>query len=269
MSIPSGTVGIDAGATLWKLVYQAERLHMAVVPAGDFESLGRQVGAWGPSRVCLTGGGAVRVEAALDAAQMRQVPEFEAWARGAPMLAKRAGVDLPERYLLVSLGTGTSVLAVDHGDARRVAGTALGGGTLVGLGRLLLGIDAFDELAALAQRGDRRRVDLLVGDIYPEGGISLHPDLNASSFAKLESREPADLAHAMMGLVGENVGIICTVTAQAAGIRTVVFGGKTLSGNPALEEILRLVTVALNHEALFLVDGAFCGAIGAAMHAEP
>jgi type II pantothenate kinase len=264
MSIPSGTVGIDAGATLWKLVYQAERLHMEVFPAGDLGSLEARIRAWSPSRICLTGGGALRVEAGLDSARIQQVPEFDAWATGAPLLAERAGIELPTRYLLVSLGTGTSVLSVDHGEARRVSGTALGGGTLVGLGRLLMGIDCFEELAALARRGDRRKVDLLVGDIYPEGGISLHPDLNASSFAKLASREPADLAHALMGLVGENVGIICTVIAQAAGIRAVVFGGHTLAGNPALEEILRLVTSALGHPATFLADGAFCGAIGAA-----
>ena len=91
--------------------------------------------------------------------------------------------------------------------------------------RVPVGIESFDELAELAGRGDRRNVDLLVGDINPEGGISLHPDLNASSFAKLASRDPADLAHALMGLVGENVGIICTVIAQSAGIRAVVFGG--------------------------------------------
>jgi type II pantothenate kinase len=221
MSIPRGTVGIDAGATLWKLVYQGDLLLMEVVPAGD------------------------------------------------PLLAARAGMALPDRFLLVSLGTGTSVLAVNHEGARRVSGTALGGGTLVGLGRLLLGVDAFEELAALARRGDRRKVDLLVGDIYPEGGIPLHPDLNAASFAKLDSREPADLAHAMMGLVGENVGIICAVIAQAAGIRTVVFGGNTLSGNPVLEEVLRLVTLALGHEAAFLPDGAFCGAFGAAALSTP
>ena len=269
MSIPSGTVGIDAGATLWKLVHQGEQLHMEVVRAGDLESLEAHVATWSPSRICLTGGGASRVETRLDAALIQHVPEFEAWAMGAPMLAKRAGIELPTRYLLVSLGTGTSVLSVDHGAARRVSGTALGGGTLLGLGRLLLGIESFGELAELAGRGDRRNVDLLVGDIYPEGGISLHPDLNASSFAKLASRDPADLAHALMGLVGENVGIICTVVAQLAGIRAVVFGGNTLAGNPTLEEILRLVTVALGHPATFLADGAFCGAIGAAAQPAP
>jgi type II pantothenate kinase len=268
MSIPRGTVGIDAGATLWKLVCQGDHLTMEVVPAGDLESLGCRIDAWEPRLICLTGGGASQIEPGLPPRAVRHVPEFDAWATGAPMLAQRSGIDLPDRYLLVSLGTGTSVLAVNHQGARRVSGTALGGGTLVGLGRLLLGIDSFQELTRLALRGDRRKVDLLVGDIYPAGGIALHPDLNAASFAKLASREPADIAHAMMGLVGENVGIICTVIAQAAGIRTVVFGGNTLSGNRALEDILRMVTVALGHDVAFLPDGAFCGALGAAALGE-
>ena len=57
----------------------------------------------------------------------------------------------------------------------RVGGTALGGGTLRGLGRLLLGTDDHERLVALAATGDRRRVDLLVGDLYRPGGIALCP----------------------------------------------------------------------------------------------
>ncbi len=49
----------------------------------------------------------------------------------------------------------------------------------------------------------------LVGDIYSEGKLPLPADLNAASFAKLSSREPCDLAHALCGLVGENISLIC------------------------------------------------------------
>jgi type II pantothenate kinase len=258
-----GAIGIDAGATLWKLCFEGSETRLEVLPAGDLASLGERLDHWRPQRVCVTGGGAVQIEAALNGRDVRHVPEFEAWARGAPLLAERAGVKLPPRYLLVSLGTGTSVLLVNGGTTRRVAGTALGGGTLLGLGRLLTGADSFDELARLADRGDRRNVDLLVGDIYPKGGIALHPDLNASSFAKLDSRDPADLAHAVVGLLGENIGIICAVVAQSAAIETIVYAGNTLTGNPALREVLEMVSLGLGHRPEFLPDGAFCGAVGA------
>ena len=82
------------------------------------------------------------------------MPEFAAWARGAPLLAARDGLELPPHYLLVSLGTGTSVLSLDRGRATRVGGSALGGGTLLGLGRLLLGVETLRR--DLRARGARR-----------------------------------------------------------------------------------------------------------------
>lgn len=165
----------------------------------------------------------------------------------------------------MSLGTGTSILEIDGRAFRRVGGTALGGGALLGLGRLLCGAESFADLLALAARGHRGRVDLLVRDVYPEGGIALPPDLTAANFAKLASSEPADLAHALLGLVGENVGLLCAAVAHARSIETLVFGGSALEANPTLQEILRRTVEMSGREARILPDGAFCGAIGAAL----
>jgi type II pantothenate kinase len=261
--------GIDAGASLWKVVHVGEELETAILPAGAAEEVRRRIAGWGLERIGLTGGGAARLATILEGRDIRLVSEFEAWARGAPVLAARAGWSLPPRYLLVSLGTGTSALAVEDGMARRVGGTALGGGTLLGLARLLCRVDSFAEIVDLAARGDRGRVDLLVGDVYPEGDIPLPPELTASNFAKLASRDPADLAHALLGLVGENVGIPCAAMAAALGIDTLVFGGGALEGNPRLGEILRLTIELSGREARFLPHGAFCGAVGAALGDDP
>lgn len=268
-------IGIDAGASLWKLARVAEEaLETELLPAGAIEAARNHLSNWGAEEVGVTGGGALRLAAALDGWRVIHVSEFEAWGRGAPKLAERAGWALPERYLLVSLGTGTSMLEVvggsggSSGSIRRVGGTALGGGTLLGLGRLLCQVDSFAEIVALASRGERGRVDLLVGDVYPGAdfaSLALHPDWTASNFAKLASREPADLAHALMGLLGENIGIACTAVAHALSIETLVFGGSPLEPNPTLQEILRQTVAMGGKEARLLPDGAFCGAAGAAL----
>ncbi|HZF12713.1 MAG TPA: hypothetical protein VFE33_28325 [Thermoanaerobaculia bacterium] len=265
-----GRVGIDAGATLWKLARlpeSAQELKLAAVPAGAVEAVRHQVGEWGPERVQVTGGGAAQLVAALAGTtrEVAPVSEFAAWAKGAPLLAGRAGWTLPQRYLLVSLGTGTSILEVDGPVATRLSGLTLGGGALHGLGRLLCGTDSFAEIVALAARGERSRVDLTVGDIYPEGGISLPPEITAASFAKVASREPADLAQALVGLLGENVGISCAALAQARGIDTLVVGGSALAASPLLGEILRQAARFGGADAWLLPDGAFCGAVGAAV----
>lgn len=261
----NGTVGVDAGASLCKLVLPRETEFLAVkFPSSDMHGVRACLGEWKPERVIATGGGAARLERELTHLRVHTVPEFVAWARGAPLLAAREGLDLPPHYLLVSLGTGTSILSLDRGNATRVGGSALGGGTLLGLGRLLLGVDTFEEICALAARGDRRRVDLLVGDIYPDGEIPLPLDLNAASFAKLDSRDPADIAHALMGMLGENIALICGTLARSHAAQAVVYCGSTLLHNAELREILRWVTAAYGAKPYFLDAGAYCGAYGAA-----
>ena len=163
----------------------------------------------------------------------------------------------------------------EGGGVARVGGTALGGGTLRGLGRLLLETDDHDRLVALAATGDRRRVDLLVGDLYRPGGIALVPDLTAANFGKaLAGGEPraADVAHALLGLVGENVALLAGQIAVAlaapgdAGSRRrpdVLYAGSTLRNNPLLVEILGSVTALVGAQASFLPLGEFTGALGA------
>lgn len=263
-------LGADLGATLVKLALRGDdgRTEFELVPAHAIERVAQKVERARPGRVGLTGGGAPGL-AALLGRDTAPVNEFEAWASGAGLMLGEAGLDPSEPYLLVSLGTGTSAMLVGRESVSRVGGTALGGGTVVGLGAALTGASSFDELTALAREGDRRRVDLLVSDIYRSGELPLPGDLNASSFGKLARSprggkpEARDLAHAVMGLVGENVALICCGLAAAAGVKRVVFGGATLRGNGALLEILQGLTGALGREGVFLPQGEFAGALGA------
>jgi type II pantothenate kinase len=264
---------VDAGATLWKLVRMGPEIEKAVVPAGDVEAASARIRTWQPRCVATTGGGAQRLGAGLESdlpgVSIHHFAEFQAWGRGVPVLAKHEGLGLPESYLVVSLGTGTSVLWVQGERCERVGGSALGGGSLLGLGQLLLETGSFERIAELARGGDRRRVDLLVGDIYPGDETPLPRDLNAASFGKIDSREPADLAHALMGLLGENIALISGELARAREVDAIVYCGSTLSGNPVLSQTLDLVSRTLGRRALFPAAGAFGGAIGAASLATP
>jgi len=267
-SAPSDRVGIDVGATLCKLAREGKKRALRHLPSAEIDVVREQVEGWRPREIVATGGGADRLGPEIAGVSVQRVPEFEAWARGAPILAERERLELPDRYLLVSLGTGTSVLAIEGDECSRVGGSALGGGTLLGLGRLLLDMGSFRQIADLAQDGDRRRVDLLVGDIYRGVETPLPRDLTASSFGKIESREPADLAHALMGLLGENLALICGELARSRDIADIVFCGSTLSDNPVLVQNLDLVSRTYGREPHFLRDGAFCGAVGATALAQ-
>jgi len=261
-------VGIDAGATLCKIAYmRGKSIVTHTLPSRDTAGIRDYIATRHASRVVLAGGGARKVAAELPELSVALDTEFESWARGAPALAEAMGLVLPRDYLLVSLGTGTSILriAVDAPGPVRVGGSALGGGTLMGLGQLLVQARDFDQLARLARIGDRSRVDLLVGDIYPEPDTPLPREFNAASFAKLASRSNEDLADALMGLVGENIGLLCGQLANRFELDHVVYCGSTLNANESLERVLVGVARMHGHRALFLDRGAFCGALGASL----
>jgi type II pantothenate kinase len=247
-------LGIDSGASLTKVAIRSgDQMQHRLLPAGDARPAEKLVAELAPRRIGLTGGGASELSRRLGADAVR-VNEFAAWGAGASALLDAQGRDAPHPFLLVSLGTGTSVMLADRLSVSRVGGTALGGGTVMGLGALLLGSAGFDEICALAARGDRRHVDLLVSDIYRPGEIPLTGDLTAASFGK---------PIAIMGLVGENVALICGGLAAPHAIRHIVFGGSTLRDNPALRDVLRDITSALGREPVFLERGEYAGAVGA------
>ena len=275
----TSAVGVDVGATLAKVAVRRPdgEVRFAFEPAAALGVVAELVEAPGPTRVGITGAGAAEFGRLLRL-DSTTVNEFAAWGAGATELLRRLGSVPDERYLLVSVGTGTSVMLADGMAVQRIGGTALGGGTLVGLGAALLGAKSFEELAALAGGGDRRRIDLLVSDIYRPGEIALAGDLTAANLGKLASfmdeggaRHPsyrADLADALMGLVGENVALVCAGLGGALQVRRIVFGGSPLRENPALTDIVGGIARATGAQVTFLPDGEFAGALGALLLAE-
>jgi type II pantothenate kinase len=243
-------VGIDSGASLMKVaIRRGSETQHRVLPAGDVrhaEDLARELA---PRRIGLTGGGAAELSRRLGAEAVR-VNEFAAWGAGAAALLDAEGRDAPRPFLLVSLGTGTSVMLADRLSVNRVGGTALGGGTVMGLGALLLGSASFDEICALAARGDRRHVDMLVSDIYRPGEIALTGDLTAANFGKPLLRS----GHKPRPEAG---------LAAPHALRHIVFGGSTLRDNPSLRDVLQDITSAFGREPVFLERGEYAGAVGA------
>ena len=264
----SAAIGIDAGTSLVKLAIEH--------PSGDLQlenfardahtELAERVAALAPETVGLTGGGAVTIQRFLGRPST-VLNEFSAWAAGAKRLLSVTEAQ-PERYLLVSLGTGTSIQKIDGDEAVRVGGTALGGGAMFGLGRLLTGAADFASFCELAARGSRGAVDLMLSDVYPEGEVPLAADMTAASFGKLAwdpslQPDPADAAAGIVQLVAENIGLLIGQAAVAHDTRIIRIGGSTLSGSPLLATTLTRLLSAFGCDARVLEDGAYTGAVGA------
>jgi type II pantothenate kinase len=270
--------GLDVGATLAKIALSrdGEEPHFELLSSARPETVAEHVAALGPRLVGVTGGGGAKLAGLLEV-PCESASEIDAWGAGAMRLLERTPDRPPEdaHFLLVSLGTGTSITFVRDGRSNRVGGTGVGGGAVVGLGGALTGV-GFEKLCALAERGDSRAVDLLVSDIYGKDEFPLAGDLTAANFGKLARRfsggllapEPdeqdrANLAASVMRLVGETVALVCGGLSAATGAKHVVFGGSTLRGNRRLVEVLGEVTRLCGLQACFLPHGCFAGALGA------
>lgn len=105
-------------------------------------------------------------------------------------------------YLLVNIGSGVSMVKVSGPrQFQRVGGTSLGGGTFWGIMSLLTGSQTFDDMLAMADKGDNSGVDLLVGDIYGTdyGKIGLKATTIASTFGKVFKMKRLAERHAAAG----------------------------------------------------------------------
>ena len=147
-------------------------------------------------------------------------------------------------YMLVTIGTGVSVLRVDGPrQHERVSGSTIGGGTFWGLMRLLTDVESFHDSMKLAEKGDLSKVDMMVGDIYGDNSealekLGLAANIVASSFGKLVSKDDPskgltqeDLARALLSLVTNNIGQVAYLNAKLHNTPRIYFVGSFLREN--------------------------------------
>lgn len=210
-------------------------------------------------------------------------------------------------YLLVNIGSGVSMVKVS-GPKRfqRIGGTSLGGGTLWGLLSLLTGARSFDDMLAMADRGDNTAVDMLVGDIYGTdyGKIGLKTSTIASSFGKVfkmkrqgetaaedgnglsngdagpldgsSSSERAfaheDISRSLLYAVSNNIGQITYLQCEKHKLEHIYFGGSFIRGHrQTMSTLSYAIKFWSNGEknAYFLRHEGYLGSVGAFLKRQP
>ena len=271
--------GLDIGGTLCKVVVvrPGEELSSVVLHECSCEDILDYVMKAGVQFCGATGSRAVefrhcaqcrRDSGVPNVPQVLCVNEFVAWGNGAAkLLPSSCGVEFP--YLLGSIGTGTSILLVNGFTITRVGGSALGGGTILGLGRVAIPGISFGDLCRLASLGNRCEVDLLLKDIYAPGQIGIADNITASNFGKLAGDKliprpsDADIAAGIISMVGENIALVVSEMMNIYHTHTIVYGGSTLCHNTVLRSVLMRAGELLHHRAVILDRGEFTGAVGA------
>lgn len=271
-------IGIDAGGTLIKMAWMSDEgeLKLRKEPVREMGAVAEWINGERNGSVCLTGGRSARLRSQMklqSSGDVSEIAEFAATMKGAAYLLGGKAI-AEQSYVLTNVGTGTSIHHVFPGGHARIGGTGVGGGTLMGLSRLLSGLTDYAEIVALAQSGARGSVDLKVSDIYAGSTPPIPGELTASNFAKLLSHEQLDdiakedLLASVIGLVGETVATTSVLAAGQCGTSPIVYVGSSFIDNHLLKDVVRAYTVLRGGEPVFLENGEYCGAIGALLSAE-
>ena len=128
-------------------------------------------------KIMMTGVGSSFVKRDLYGLDCVRVPEFNAIGLGGLYLS---GL---KNALVVSMGTGTAIVhAREGGEMNYLGGTGVGGGTLMGLSKLLLSAENVGHIEEYAALGNLANVDLRIKDITASPSATpLSADLTASN----------------------------------------------------------------------------------------
>lgn len=234
----SVVIGIDIGGSTTKIVgfeRQGEERRLLppfLVSAAD--PITSMYGAFGKflsendlplasiEKVMMTGVGSSYYSKSIYDLPCESVREFRGTGLGGLYLS---GLD---RAITVSMGTGTAIVFAERGkEMEYLGGTGVGGGTLTGLSKKLLGIETLEHLSMLAAEGNLENVDLRVGDFAKSSPIETMPsELTASNFGKISDiATKEDMALGLFNMVYETIAMVAIFAARGKGIRDIVLTG--------------------------------------------
>ena len=172
----------------------------------------------------VTGGKSSDLPSKLNNIPIHKINEVDAIALGAAELYCIKN----EPYVVTSTGTGTACIYGDGDNFRHLGGISVGGGTLQGLSNYLL--DTVDHLKIdkLSIDGNRKNLDLLIGEVVNEIG-SLYPDITAANLGKAryeKGHSNKDIAASISNMIGEVIGTVSYLNALLMGVSKVFFIGR-------------------------------------------
>lgn len=231
-------IGIDVGGSTTKIVGfkqdgdERELITPLFVKAGDpitslYGAFGRFLNDNSLSLediecVKVTGVGSSYLSKPIYNLRCDNVSEFESIGRGGLYIS---GL---EEAIIVSMGTGTALVHAKKGERMTyLGGTGVGGGTLVGLSRLLLGMNDVTHIEQLAEQGDVAKVDLKIGDLSDAGRFTdMSAELTASNFGKVSDLAgKEDIAAGIINTVFETIAMMAVFAARGHNVRDIVLTG--------------------------------------------
>lgn len=264
-------IGIDVGGSTTKIVgIEANEIkHPMFVKATDpvtslFGAFGKYIYDNGIAlseieQVVLTGVGSAYIDQPLYGLPTAKTDEFLANGLGAQY---RSGLD---NLLVVSMGTGTSIVRVQQGCIEHAGGFGIGGGTILGLSKLLLKTQNFHQIASLAEQGSLDDIDLQIRDITPHPLPGLPLDVTASIFGKADAdAKTEDIALGIVHMVLQTIGQGAIFASQGNNIRDIILIGN-LTRLPQCADIFKRLEAMCDVRFRIPEHAEYRTAIGAAL----
>ena len=216
--------------------------------------------------ISCTGGGSREIGSSFLGLKTVKVDEIEAIGLGGLALS---GLN---EAVVSSIGTGTAIVSVKKEKniaTRHLGGTGIGGGTLVGLSKLLLNRSSIEGFFELARKGNFRNVDLTIMDIVGGPIGRLPADTTASNFGNVgDGTRLEDIAAGLLNMVGQVIGTVTYFAAKAEGLeKKIVFIG-SLPTIRKFSEILISTVSLLGGNATVPEMASYATALGAAIKAK-
>lgn len=264
-------IGIDVGISTTKIVGICNGRVVSPMRIKATDPVSSLYGAFGKylydnkiqmsdvDHVMLTGVGAAYISKPVYGLPTAKAGEFVADGLGA---CHESGKD---RIIVVSMGTGTSLVRCDGDKIEHIGGIGIGGGTLQGLSRLLLKTDDIRTVSEMAVRGNISSINLRIGDISARPLPGLPMSAVASLFGNARSdASREDIAIGLIWTVLQSVGQSAVLASIGSNIREYV-----MIGNLTLLPQCRVVFPPIEklYGVKFIIPeySEFCTAIGAAL----
>ena len=222
----------------------------------------------GVNLLAVTGGKHLNLGDEIESTKIVHVNEIDAVGEGAMNLSGLSGKD---PIIIVSAGSGTACILAQDGKFMHCSGTGVGGGTVLGLSKLLLGTIDPVEIAELAKAGNESSVDLILEDVVSGPIGELPSDTTAVNFGKISKIDSEiskqDIAAGIVNLVGQTAARVATSVATTFNAREIVVVGRSPSFN-GLKNSLEQAASIMGFSPHFPKNGEYASALGALLVAE-
>lgn len=173
--------------------------------------------------------------------------------------------------LIVSAGTGTACVYANKKTFKHITGTSLGGGTLLGLSKLLLNIVDPNKIDKLACKGSSKSTDFILKEVVSGKIGNLNPNSTAINFGKIsfnkKKLKKKDIASGLMSLLAQSITRSTLHALAICEAKDVVFIGRTIN----LKSLRKLIIDNLKNQNLNIIfpqNSGYATACGALSESE-